>query len=89
MNLGVTSSNLVGITTHPHEGLKSNLPVKQCDPRNRGREQMGNQKVASSDLTIRDKLITTLIGLPLTYGLAQLLGYLDEVEKSGEFGGLV
>ena len=36
-----------------------------------------------SDFTVREKIIVTIIGLPLTYGLALLCGHLEGVDKSG------
>ena len=36
-----------------------------------------------SDFTVREKIIATIIGLPLTYGLALLCGHLEGVDKSG------
>ena len=36
-----------------------------------------------ADLTVRQKIIGTIIGLPITYGLGLLCGHLEGVDKSG------
>jgi hypothetical protein len=37
----------------------------------------------SSDITVRDEIIISVIGIPLIFGLAHLCGYLEGVDKSG------
>ena len=45
---------------------------------------MGDELPTESEyLTVREKIITTIIGLPLTYGLGLLCGHLEGVDKSG------